>query len=312
MSQLDLKIGPKIKAFRRQLGLQANKLAEELEISPSYLNLIEGGKRKIDGDLLLKVCEKLNIQLSDLTTKSDINLENTISEILDDKLFEDLDILGPEVKDLVGTNPKIGRALVRLGDILKKKDHELINKIEKLSGKIVDNRKNSFPGEVISDFLQENKNYFPKLEEFANKVFEKIQVNNRTRYIALCEYLKKEYSITVKDIIPEDGKPFSKIFNKKKKELLLSDYNTLETKKLHAASQIAQEGASKEIDQYLSNFNFPSEESKRLTQVALLNYCGAAILMPYKLFHSECKKLKYDLELLQNTFATSLSKLLIE
>ena len=305
MSQLDLKIGPKIKAFRRQLGLQANKLAEELEISPSYLNLIEGGKRKIDGDLLLKVCEKLNIQLSDLTTKSDINLENTISEILDDKLFEDLDILGPEVKDLVGTNPKIGRALVRLGDILKKKDHELINKIEKLSGKIVDNRKNSFPGEVISDFLQENKNYFSKLEDFANKVFEKIQVNNRTRYIALCEYLKKEYSITVKDIIPEDGKPFSKIFNKKKKELLLSDYNTLETKKLHAASQIAQEGASKEIDQYLSNFNFPSEESKRLTQVALLNYCGAAILMPYKLFHSECKKLKYDLELLQNTFATS-------
>ena len=305
MSQLDIKIGPKIKAFRRQLGLQANKLAEELEISPSYLNLIEGGKRKIDGDLLLKVCEKLNIQLSDLTTKSDINLENTISEILDDKLFEDLDILGPEVKDLVGTNPKIGRALVRLGDILKKKDHELINKIEKLSGKIVDNRKNSFPGEVISDFLQENKNYFSKLEEFANKVFEKVQVNNRTRYIALCEYLKKEYYIIVKDIIPEEGKPFSKIFNKKKKELLLSDYNTLETKKLHAASQIAQESASKEIDQYLSNFNFPSDESKRLTQVALLNYCGAAILMPYKLFHLECKKLKYDLELLQNTFATS-------
>ena len=44
MSQLDLKIGPKIKAFRRQLGLQANKLAEDLNISPSYLNLIEGGK----------------------------------------------------------------------------------------------------------------------------------------------------------------------------------------------------------------------------------------------------------------------------
>ena len=87
MSQLDTKIGPKIKAFRRQLGLQANKLAEELNISPSYLNLIEGGKRKIDGDLLLKVCEKLKIELSDLTSKSDVNLENTISEILDDKIF---------------------------------------------------------------------------------------------------------------------------------------------------------------------------------------------------------------------------------
>ena len=76
MSQLDVKIGPKIKSFRRQLGLQANKLAEQLGISPSYLNLIESGKRKIDGDLLLKVCEELKIELSDLTNKSDLNLVN--------------------------------------------------------------------------------------------------------------------------------------------------------------------------------------------------------------------------------------------
>ena len=305
MSQLDVKIGPKIKSFRRQLGLQANKLAEQLGISPSYLNLIESGKRKIDGDLLLKVCEELKIELSDLTNKSDLNLVNDISELLDDQLFEDLDILGPEVKDLVNTNPKIARALIKLGDNYKQKDNEIINKVETLSGKIKDSRKTSFPGEVISDFLQDKQNYFPKLEEFANKIFEKVQVNNRTRYIALCDFLNSEYSIKVKDVIPEEDKPFSKIFNKNKKELLLSDYNSLETKKLHAAAQIAQEGAEEEINSYLSEFKFPSDEAKRLTKIALLNYCGAAILMPYKLFHSECKKLKYDLELLQNTFATS-------
>ena len=137
MSQINLKIGPKIKAFRRQLGLQANKLAEELNISPSYLNLIEGGKRKIDGDLLLKICEKLNIELSQLTSKTDLNLENTLSEILDDELFEDLDILGPEVKDLVGTNPKIGKAIVRLGDILKKKIMSLLIKLKKCPVKLL-------------------------------------------------------------------------------------------------------------------------------------------------------------------------------
>ena len=305
MSQLDFKIGPKIKVFRRQLGIQANKLATKLNISPSYLTLIEGGKRKIDAGLLLKICQELKIEVSDLTNKSDLNLFNNISELLDDKLFEDLDILGPEVKDLVNTNPKIARALIKLGDNFKKKDHELVNKIEKLSGKIVDNRKNSFPGEVISDFLQENKNYFPKLEDFADKIFDKVKNNNRTRYIALCNFLKTEYGITVKDIIPEENKPFSKIFSENNKELFLSDYLSLETKKLHAAAQIAQEGAIKEINEYLSTFNFPTEESKKLTKVALLNYCGAAILMPYKPFHSECKKLKYDLELLQNTFATS-------
>ena len=305
IKKLDLKIGPKIKAFRRQLGLQANKFAEQLSISPSYLNLIESGKRKIDGDLLIKISKELRVNLSDLTSKNDLNLENDISELLDDQLFEDLDILGPEVKDLVNTNPKIAKALIKLGDNFKQKDHEIINKVENISGKIIDSRKTSFPGEVISDFLQENKNYFPKLEDFANMIFEKVQKNNRTRYVALCDFLKKEYSIVVKDIIPEEKKPFSKVFNKNSKELLLSDYNSLETKKLHAAAQIAQEGAIDIINDYLSKFKFPSQESKKLTQVALLNYCGAAILMPYKLFHSECKKLKYDLQLLQNTFATS-------
>jgi len=305
MSKIDNKIGPKIKAFRRQLGMQANKLAEELGISPSYLNLIEKGKRKIDGDLLLKVCEKLRIELSDLTSKTDINLENNISELLGDELFEDLDILGPEVKDLVNTNPKIAKALIKLGDNFKQKDHEIVNKLENISGKIIDSRKAAFPGEVISDFLQENKNFFPKLENFADTIFEKVKQNNRTRYIALCDFLKSEYDITVKDVIPEEGKPFSKIYKSKQKELFLSDYLSLETKKLHAAAQISQEGASKEIDEYLSTFNFPSEEAKKLTRVALLNYSGAAILMPYKLFHKACKELKYDLELLQNTFATS-------
>ena len=305
ISDLNLKIGPKIKAFRRQLGIQANKLAEELGISASYLNLIESGKRRIDGDLVIRVCKELKINLEDLTSKADLNLENNISELLSDEIFEDLDILGPEVKDLVNSNPKIAKALVKLGDNFKQKDIEIVNKVENISGKIIDSRKAAFPGEVVSDFLQDNKNFFPKLEDFANLIFEKIKQNNRTRYVALCGFLKSEYNIRVIDIIPEESKPFSKIFDSKKKELLLSDYISLETKKLHAAAQIAQVGAAREIEDYLSSFKFPTEESKKLTRVALLNYCGAAILMPYKLFHKECKELKYDLELLQNTFATS-------
>ena len=308
-NKLDLRIGPKIKAFRRQVGLQANKLAKQVGISPSYLNLIEGGKRKIDGDLIIKICKESRIELSDLTSKADINLENSITELLGDEIFDDLDIVGPEVKDLVNTNPKIAKALVKLGDNFRRKDHDIINRVENISGKIIDSRKASFPGEVVSDFLQENKNYFPKLEEFANNIFAKIQLNNRATYMALCDFLKKEYKISVKDVVPKEGKSFSKIFDKEKKELWLSDYVALETKKLYAAAQIAHEGAISEINNYLSKFSFPTEESKKLTQVALLNYCGAAILMPYADFHRECIKQKYDLELLQNTFATTFEQI---
>ena len=305
LKKTNLKIGPKIKAFRRQLGIQANKLADQIGISASYLNLIESGKRNIDSNLIIKICSELRINVSDLTSKSDLNLENDISELLSDEIFEDLDILGPEVKDLVASNPKMAKALIKLGDNFKQKDHDIVNKVENISGKIIDSRRAAFPGEVIADFLQENKNYFPKLEEFANNIFQEVKQNNRTRYIALCEFLKKKYGIQVKDVIPEEGKPFSKIYKKEEKVLLLSDYISLETKKLYAAAQIAYIGAKDQINFYLSNFKFSSNEAKELSRIALLNYCGAAILMPYELFHKECKNLKYDLELLQNTFATS-------
>ena len=186
MSQIDLKIGPKIKAFRRQLGLQANKLSEDLGISPSYLNLIESGKRKIDGDLLLKVCEKLKIQLSDLTKKSDLNLANNISELLDDQLFEDLDILGPEVQDLVSTNPKIARALIKLGDNFKQKDHDIVNKVENLSGKIIDKRKAAFPEKLFQIFYKKIKIIFLNLKNLLTeylKKFKKIIVQDTLLYV---------------------------------------------------------------------------------------------------------------------------------
>ena len=305
LKKTNLRIGPKIKAFRRQLGIQANKLSEQIGISASYLNLIESGKRNVDSNLIIKICSELRINVSDLTSKSDLNLENDISELLSDEIFEDLDILGPEVKDLVASNPKMAKALIKLGDNFKQKDHDIVNKVENISGKIIDSRRAAFPGEVIADFLQENKNYFPKLEEFANDIFQEVKQNNRTRYIALCEFLKRKYGVQVKDVIPEEGKPFSKIYKEKEKVLLLSDYISLETKKLYAAAQIAHIGAKDQINFYLSNFKFPSNEAKELSRIALLNYCGAAILMPYELFHKECKNLKYDLELLQNTFATS-------
>ena len=63
LKKLNLKIGPKIKAFRRQQGIQANKLSEQLGISASYLNLIESGKRRIDSDLIIKICKENKTEL---------------------------------------------------------------------------------------------------------------------------------------------------------------------------------------------------------------------------------------------------------
>ena len=305
MSQIDLRIGYKIKSKRRSLGVSQADMSKKLRISPSYLNLIESGKRKINVDLLLKLANELGIEISDISKKTDTNLYQNLMDVLGDNLFEDLDITNFDIKEIVNTNPLIAKALVKLGDNYKKKNQDIVNKVENISGKFIDNQKNSFPGEVVSDFIQENENYFPKLEEFANKVFSEIQNNNRTSYLPLCAYLFKKHKIEVKNVIPDEKKPFTKKFDPIKKTFLLSDYLTLTTKKLHTAAQIVYSEANDILDEYLDTFKFPSEESRKLSKVALLNYAAAAILMPYKLFYKECMEQRYDFELLQNTFATS-------
>ena len=305
MDQKDIQIGYKIKNTRRKLGITQADLSRKLSISPTYLNLMESGKRKISLDLLLKMANELNIEISDISKKTDTNLYQNLMDLLGDNLFENLDITNFDVKELLRSNPLIAKALVKLGDNYKKKNMDIVSKVENISGKFIDSRKNSFPGEVVADFVQENENYFPKLEEFASDIFNKIQTNNRVGYSSICEYLLSKHKIEVKDVVPDESKPFTKQYDKIKKIFFVSDYLNLETKKLYAGAHVAQLEASNIIDQYLNNFSFPSEESKKLSKVALLNYTGAAIMMPYKAFYNECVKQRYDVELLQNTFAVS-------
>ena len=305
MNQIDLQIGHKIKNKRRKLGITQADLSKKLSISATYLNLMESGKRKINMDLLLKMANELNVDLSDISKKTDTNLYQNLMDLLGDNLFENLDITNFDVKQLVNTNPLIAKALIKLGDDYKKKNQDILSKVENISGKFIDSRKNSFPGEVVADFIQENENYFPQLEEFASNLFNKIQTNNRVGYSSICEYLFNKHQIEVKDVVPDENKPFTKQYDEVKKIFLVSDYLNLETKKLYAAAHAAQLEAANVIDEYLNTFSFPSEESKKLSKVALLNYAGAAIIMPYKPFYDECIKQRYDVELLQNTFAVS-------
>ena len=217
MSEKDQQIGHRIKIKRKKLGITQADLSKKLSISPTYLNLMESGKRKIDLDLLLKMAKELNVDVSDISKKTDTNLYQNLMDLLGDNLFENLDITNFDVKELITTNPTIAKALVKLGDDYKKKNQDIVSKVENISSKIIDGRKNSFPGEVVADFIQNNENYFPELEKFASNLFNKIQTNNRVGYSSICEYLFNKHQIEVKDLVPDESKPFTKQYDEIKK-----------------------------------------------------------------------------------------------
>jgi len=62
-----LLIGPRITRFRKTLGLTQARMAEDLGISTSYLNLMERNQRALSAKVLLKMAEIYDFDIAGFT-----------------------------------------------------------------------------------------------------------------------------------------------------------------------------------------------------------------------------------------------------
>jgi len=72
-------IGEALRMFRNIHGYKAKELAEQLEISPSYLSEIENDKKMPTFELLQKYSKVFDVKLSTLILFSEEFNENTLS-----------------------------------------------------------------------------------------------------------------------------------------------------------------------------------------------------------------------------------------
>ena len=173
-------IGTKIRKERRSKGLSQTELSKNLEISASYLNLIESGRRTITVPLLIKIGNELGLSLKDLTIESNQRMLSDVMDVLSNELFEDLDITNHDTTEFIGSNPNIAKALLTLNDSYKSLRDDMQDRLETIDveSSIKERKASRLPVEIVSDFLQENKNYFDILERKAEelrKVFSAIK-----------------------------------------------------------------------------------------------------------------------------------------
>ena len=65
-------LGARLKRLRRDLGLTQTRMAEDLGVSPSYLNLLERNQRPVTAQVLLRLAEAYDLDLKSLS--SDLSL----------------------------------------------------------------------------------------------------------------------------------------------------------------------------------------------------------------------------------------------
>ena len=111
-------IGSKIRKERRARGFSQSELSKKLDISASYLNLLESGRRTITVPLLIKVGNELGLSLKDLTLESNQRVLSDVMDVLSNEMFEDLDITNQETTEFISSNPNIAKALLTLNDTI--------------------------------------------------------------------------------------------------------------------------------------------------------------------------------------------------
>ena len=79
--------GPRVKKIRNSIGLSQIAMANELDISPSYLNLIERNQRPITVQLILKLSKTYNISPEELEGDADGTV-TALKEIFSDSLLQ--------------------------------------------------------------------------------------------------------------------------------------------------------------------------------------------------------------------------------
>ncbi len=128
-----LLIGSKIRRLRKQAKLSQVALAKQLEVSPSYLNLIEHNQRALTRPLLLKLGQVLQIEPHVLSGGEEGRLLSNLTEIFADPLFKGETLGTDALTRLVGAAPEVAASISSLYQAYRKARSDAMNLSEHLA-----------------------------------------------------------------------------------------------------------------------------------------------------------------------------------
>ena len=292
--------GPRVRRLRGQLGLTQTRMAEELGVSISYLNLIERNQRPLTAPFLLKLSQQYNLDLRQLTGANDDRLVADVAEALSDPLLKGLDVGRAEVQEFVANSPGLAQALARMRAALR----------EARRGDVEEPRDEAAAGplEIVRAFIEDRRNHFPELETRAESLADDLRLAAPDFFAAVGDRLRARHGLTVR-VLPADVMPeLLRRLDLHGRQLQLSELLDAASRSFQAAYQLALSEAHADIDAIVERAAMPDAASHRLLVQNLANYFAAALMMPYGRFHTACEATGYDLDLLMARFGAGLEQ----
>lgn len=295
-SQRGIYIGPRVRHLRRDLGLTQARMAEDLDISPSYVALIERNQRPLTADLLLRLAKTYGIDVADLAVDDSEEYAARLQSVLRDPLFADLDLPTLQNADLATNYPGITEAFLRLYTAYREEQRVLADHQADRS----ENARSADPVAEARSFLAARRNCFPALDDAAEALAERVRENG-----GLTEHLRRAHGVRVCILPSRLMAGWTRRFERHRDELCLDQSLDASSRQFQIALQIAYLDLQKEIAECAGQGSLATQNAQRLTERALANYAAAALLMPYSAFAKAVDALQYDVEALGRQFGTS-------
>lgn len=300
------KLGAKVRTLRRREGLTQVQLAERLDISPSYLNLIEHNRRPLSAPLLIKLAQLFNLDLQAFAEDDEGRLASDLMEAFSDPMFDAHQLTSQDVRELATNNPTMAKSFITLYEAFRTARDSATTIASQLSEDLDGTKVSTLmPSEEVSDLIQRHKNYFPDLEDAAELFWRIAQLDANHMYRGLVDYLDSVHGIQVK-VEKEDLMGGAvRTYDPESHVIMLSETLAPRTRNFQLAHQIGLLDHSDTLDRISRDQALTSEESRALCRVALANYYAGAVLMPYQKFLEAAREVRFDIELLGHRFRTS-------
>src|SRR5215467_2326513 len=280
MNERVVALGARLRALRRQQHLSQTELARRLGISPSYLNLIEHDRRVLSADLLIKLGEILPIDLKSFSPEHSGRMITELFEVFGDPMFDNLNLITQDIREMAAAYPTASQAVIRLYETFCRAREQAQEMAEAVSQEAVEGlHRSRFPSEEVSDLLQEKMNYFPELEEGAERLSRDAHLDRESMFAGLVRHLKKTSGV---DVVMQEASAMRgalKRYDPDRKVLMLSEVLKRGSRSLHVAYHVGLLTQSAAIDRIAQDPILTTEESRASCRVAMANYFAAAVLM---------------------------------
>jgi predicted transcriptional regulator/DNA-binding XRE family transcriptional regulator len=288
-----LYVGPSLRRLRRDRGLTQSDMASDLEVSPSYIALLERNHRPLSAEMLLRLAQTYTIDLSSLAGDGPDDERARLQVALKDPIFADIDLPSLETNDVATNFPGVVEAFLRLYTTYQEEHLALADRG-------VDGAETADPVAEARRFLAARRNSFPSLDDAAERL-----AQNVAEHDSLPGYLKARHDLRVRRVPPKVMVGSSRRLDYHRRQILLDDELDHASQTFQLALQLAYLELSEEIARVLNEGVFPTENGERLAHRALAGYAAAAILMPYSAFARAVEARRYDIEALARQFGAS-------